>query len=159
MNATLRNAVIAVAVMLTAGAANAASWVDMHGTNCVIEYPANTTNGRNDLYRGWGLDFTQQTGVINWVRCPITAEGSDTTDHILLTYYQEKAGSVKVIDVYNGDRMVKQLSVPEGVAGWNSVHLTFESINFNHGLGVAVHIPKLVGNVHYVFADVGALWQ
>jgi len=154
------------AVLFVSNSAYAAQWLDMHGTNCVIEYPGTTTNASAPanaavFYKGWGLDFTQKAFNGNWIHCPIPIFGLQQVRYIYVRYYKSStAGRIYVIHPYNGDTRVQVATPTAGIVGWNAFSIdlgTFKS--FSTGLGVSIGISNGDGNTRFIISDVAAYYQ
>jgi hypothetical protein len=137
--------------------AHADQWVDVQGTNCVVEFPGNTTGV---FYRGWGVDFTQNAANVNWVHSAIPLTLKRQARFIYVRYYKSSAAAnISLIRVFNGEVVVQQIVPPVGVAGWNSIQVDLGSfMSFTNGLGVS--LSTISGNdpTRFIISDVGAYY-
>jgi hypothetical protein len=144
--------------LFVSSTAHAAQWMDMHGTNCKVEIPGNTTGV---FYYGWGVDFTQKAFTGNWVHCPIPVTGAEQVSKIYVQYYKSStAGKINVIHLYNGLNFVKAITPPVGVVGPNSFQIDLGSfMSFGTGLGVTLNITSGDGSTRFQIGDVAAWYQ
>lgn len=144
----------------------AAQWVDVHGTNCIVEYPGNTLNAGAPanaavFYKGWGLDFTQTANTGNWIHTQIPMSGLEQARFIYVRYYKQFAvGKIGVVHIYNANAFVQAVTPPVGVPGWNAFSIDLGSFKpFTYGLGVSMNIVNGNANTRFIISDVGAYVQ
>ena len=168
MKALLRNTLFVVSGLLFAhGPAYCAQWVDVQGTNAVIEYPGNTTNSAAGsaatYYKGWGLDFVQKAYTDNWVHSSVPSIGAQTATQIEVKYYKQYANaSITDVHIYNGNTPVLKTVAPtSSTAGWNYFTISLGgTLSFPYGLGVSLHVVPAPGaDTDFQIGDVGAYFN
>ncbi|MCU0598439.1 MAG: hypothetical protein MUE70_04165 [Desulfobacterales bacterium] len=141
-----------------------ATWSFSHGNVTVIEYPANCDSY---IYRGWGLDFQNKSGIGNWIHMtiptPIDDDGNAYARYFRLKFY---TGSVDAwidrIDIYNGNTKVKTLTGLSLSNGWKDLKFDMgANYNFKRGMGLSIHINNGVEMMshRYIFSSAGADFQ
>ncbi|MCP4681622.1 MAG: hypothetical protein GY864_04750 [Desulfobacterales bacterium] len=96
----------------------------VHGHNGHVEYPGNLDN--TDIYKGWGLDIDQTSGLYNWIHYSIPVHLGTKVRYLVIQY---KMGSIDVlisdIHVFRGG--VKIYDSPD--LDWNETVATYQIID------------------------------
>jgi hypothetical protein len=140
--------------------AHASDWNWTHGTSCHEEYE-NRISDSNRNRLGWGLDFTQSSGTINWIHCAVPTDG-DSTDpvrYVRLRFYTGSADAwISQVHIYNGDTKIKTFPV-DWKTGWYTKTLDLGTPRvFNKGLGISIEIKAGVEMMshRFIFSGAGA---
>lgn len=141
-----------------------AAWVDMHGTQFVLEYPYNTTSANTTnwvFYKGWGLDFTEKAGTSNWVHASVPAINKPKVSGFYIRYYSSQAaGRITQVDIYDGPSKVKAIPIATtyGAGGERSLWVSTGYANsFNNGFSVSVLMQAAGADTRFIIRNINVL--
>lgn len=141
----IRFILMAIAIIgITIASSNpaCATWKTIHGHTGHLEYPSNVIN--DDIYKGWGMDFTQYPNKINWVHWGFMTLYTSPSSKVNSLAFRFATGSsdaqITAIHVYNGDTKVVSLSV-NWTGDWQTKSVSLgDTYTFNNGLGICVKV-------------------
>jgi hypothetical protein len=152
--------VSALVLSFPVSAVATAEWMWSHGTSAKVEYPDRTTNM---VYRAWGLDFLQNSGVANWVHFAVpTPTHMDarlmTARYIRIRFYTGSVDAfISDVHIYNGETKVFEFSRLPWANGWQTRELDLGRLmHFDKGLGVSLYVAAGVEMMSHRFIFAGA---
>ena len=154
----------AIAFIISLAGSNnlfAAGIATTHGHTGHIEYQDNVASSKQFL--GWGLDFTQASGMWNWIHYSIPVPFGAKTRYVGILF---QTGSIDVsitkIDIYDGEVKIHSESGLNlsGLKHWHLVDMGGLK-TIDEALGLSIEIGAGVESMSHrvwIFA-VGATWQ
>ncbi|MGB5831817.1 MAG: hypothetical protein WBG92_07490 [Thiohalocapsa sp.] len=133
-----------------------ARWSCTHGQDGNIEYGASIQAAASDR-AGWGLDFTQQSGLKNWVHFAVPSVHGASVRHVALRFWTGSADAfVDKVHVYNLEAKVKEFEDLGWSGGWLTKTLDLGAPAPISALGISVEIAAGVEAMSHRFVFSGA---
>ena len=147
---------VALVLVLCASTAQGGVWSCTHGQSGNIEYPGNLVAAARDR-TGAGLDFTQQSGLSNWVHfAPPTVLGS-TVRYIGLQFWTGSADAiVDSVHIWDLGSKVQEFNSLGWSDGWDTQVLDLGADVPINAIGISVGIGAGVEAMNHRFIFTGA---
>jgi len=142
-------------LLITSTASQATGWACTHGHAGNIEF-INNVSTLNRVHIGWGLDFTQNPGVGNWIHFAPPSIHPSASRYIALQFWTGSADAiVQSVDVFNLVDKVK--SFPLNLSnGWYTKVLDMGAPIPFTALGISVQVGAGVESMSHRFVFTGA---
>lgn len=120
-----------------------AAWFLIHGHSGHVEYMSRVDN--EDIYKGWGLDIDQKSGLTNWVHFTIPTAFGTTTRYI---GFELQTGSIDAwidqVDIYNGKTKIKTF-IGLHWSGPTNIYILDLGTQMNVGMGLGISVKICAG--------------
>lgn len=131
-------------LLLLSGGARAEEWSCIHGNSGHIEFGQNIVDtGRTHI--GWGLDFTQKSGLFNWVHFAVPTRFGQSTDRVALQFLTGSVDAiVNHVHIYDLGVKVGEFNNVNWTGGLQEqilvlgAPLTFTALGISIGIGAGV---------------------
>jgi hypothetical protein len=143
-------------LLVSANAQAQSEWYCTHGNAGNIEY-IDRVETLDRVHIGWGLDFLQKPGLINWVHFAVPTIHGLTSRYIALEFYTGSVDAiVEQVDVYNLSTKVKSFNDLDLADGWFLEVLDMGSDIPFSAVGISVKVGAGVEMMSHRFLFTGA---
>jgi len=131
-------------------------WSCTHGSGGNIEY-INRVDTLDRVHIGWGLDFNQSPGLINWIHFAVPSVHLATSRYVALQFWTGSADAiVNKVHVYN---LASKIKTFEGLglsSGWHTKVFDMGSDFPITAIGISVEVGAGVESMSHRFLFTGA---
>ena len=149
---------LALAALMCCAAVQAegARWSCTHGQDGNIEYGANVQAAARDR-AGWGLDFTQKSGLTNWVHFAIPSVHGWSVRYIALKFWTGSVDAiVDKVHVYDLNNKIDEFEDLGWSGGWLIKTLDLGAPVMTSAVGISVQVGAGVEMMSHRFVFGGA---